>query len=104
VGATLSPTTWLPFGGGARRCLGATFAMTEMRVVLREVLRRTELVPTTTGGERQRVKHVILTPDRGGLIEVARLLQPGTSPASQTGTRVAVAPDHRDGVFRSRGT
>ena len=36
VAATLSPTTWLPFGGGNRRCLGATFAMVEMRVVLRE--------------------------------------------------------------------
>ena len=43
VGATLSPTTWLPFGGGNRRCLGARFAMAEMRVVLREVLRRVEL-------------------------------------------------------------
>jgi cytochrome P450 len=76
VGATLSPTTWLPFGGGARRCLGATFAMAEMRVVLREVLCRAELVPTAAAGERQRVKHVILTPDRGGLIEVARLRDP----------------------------
>ena len=71
VGATLSPTTWLPFGGGARRCLGATFAMTEMRVVLREVLRRTELVTTASRGERQRVKHVILTPHRGARIRVA---------------------------------
>ena len=59
VGATLSPTTWLPFGGGARRCLGATFAMAEMRVVLREVLLRTELATTASPGERQRVKHVI---------------------------------------------
>ena len=50
--------------------------MAEMRVVLREVLRRAELVTTATGGERQRVKHVILTPDRGGLIEVARLREP----------------------------
>jgi len=98
VGATLSPTTWLPFGGGARRCLGATFAMAEMRVVLREVLCRTELVPTAAGGERQRVKHVILTPDRGGLIEVARLREPRTSPESRTGTRVAVAPDHHGEV------
>ena len=31
LGATLGPTTWLPFGGGNRRCLGATFAMAEMR-------------------------------------------------------------------------
>jgi cytochrome P450 family 135 len=76
VGATLSPTTWLPFGGGARRCLGATFAMAEMRVVLREVLLRTELGTTTARGERQRVKHVILTPKRGARITVSRLRTP----------------------------
>ncbi|TPG33664.1 cytochrome P450 [Mycolicibacterium hodleri] len=68
--AALGPTTWLPFGGGNRRCLGATFALAEMRVVLREVLRRVELDTTTAPGERQRVKHVILTPHRGGRIRV----------------------------------
>ena len=70
VGATLSPTTWFPFGGGNRRCLGATFAMVEMRVVLREVLRRVELSTTTAPGERQRVKHVIMVPRNGGRIRV----------------------------------
>ena len=70
VGATLSPTTWLPFGGGNRRCLGATFAMAEMRIVLREVLRRVELDTTAAPAERQRVRHVILEPHRGALIRV----------------------------------
>lgn len=70
VGATLTPTTWLPFGGGARRCLGATFAQVEMRVVLREVLRGVELAPTTTRAERQRAKHVTLVPHRGARIRV----------------------------------
>jgi cytochrome P450 len=70
LGATLSPTTWLPFGGGNRRCLGATFAMVEMRVVLREVLRRLELRTTAAHGERQRVKHVILVPHRGARVYV----------------------------------
>jgi cytochrome P450 len=70
LGATLGPTTWLPFGGGNRRCLGATFAMVEMRVVLREVLRRLELRTTAAHGERQRVKHVILVPHRGARIHV----------------------------------
>ncbi|MCB9417870.1 MAG: cytochrome P450 [Mycolicibacterium sp.] len=87
VGATLSPTTWLPFGGGARRCLGATFAMAEMRVVLREVLLRTELVTTTAPGERQRVKHVILTPHRGGRIRVARLRRPRPRAAASVSMR-----------------
>jgi cytochrome P450 family 135 len=70
VGATLGPATWLPFGGGNRRCLGATFAMVEMRIVLREVLRRVELCTPTASAERQRVKHVILTPHRGARIRV----------------------------------
>ena len=70
IGATSGPTTWLPFGGGNRRCLGATFAMLEMRVVLREVLRRVELCTTTAAGERQKVKHVILIPHRGARIRV----------------------------------
>lgn len=70
LGATLGPTTWLPFGGGNRRCLGATFAMVEMRVVLREILRRVQLSTTTAQGERQRVKHVTLVPHRGARIRV----------------------------------
>jgi cytochrome P450 family 135 len=102
VGATLSPTTWLPFGGGARRCLGATFAMAEMRVVLREVLLRAELVPTATGGERQRVKHVILTPDRGGLIEVARLHQP-RSPGSPEAEAALLKGGRAPGTARGLG-
>jgi cytochrome P450 len=71
VGATPTPTTWLPFGGGGRRCLGATFAQVEMRVVLREVLRRVELTPTTAPAERQRAKHITLVPHGGARIRVA---------------------------------
>lgn len=70
LGATLTPTTWLPFGGGNRRCLGATFATVEMRLVLREILRRAELRINRTAGERQKLKHVILLPHRGAQIEV----------------------------------
>jgi cytochrome P450 len=70
VGATLSPTTWFPFGGGNRRCLGATFAMVEMRIVLREILRRVELATTTAPDETQKVKHVIMVPRNGGRIRV----------------------------------
>jgi cytochrome P450 len=83
LGDTPGPTTWLPFGGGNRRCLGATFAMVELRVVLREVLCRVELSTTTATGERQRVKHVILVPHRGARIRVrARKDVPATAPAA----------------------
>jgi cytochrome P450 len=75
IGATLSPTTWFPFGGGNRRCLGATFAMVEMRVVLREILRRVELATTTAPAETQKVKHVIMVPRNGGRIQVRAFRQ-----------------------------
>ena len=88
LGATLSPTTWLPFGGGNRRCLGAGFAMVEMRVVLREILRRVELSTTTEAGEKTKLKHVILTPHDGGRITVR--------------ARRDVAPDSRETVFQQR--
>jgi cytochrome P450 len=88
LGATLTPTTWFPFGGGNRRCLGATFAMVEMRVVLREILRRVELETTTASGERQKVKHVIMVPHRGGRICVQAMrlspAQPSQAPRTSS--------------------
>ena len=37
--------TWIPFGGGTRRCLGASFALFEMKTVVTRVLERTSLEP-----------------------------------------------------------
>ena len=44
--------TWIPFGGGRRRCLGASFAQLEMKIVLRAVLSRAE--PAPRAGPRPR--------------------------------------------------
>ena len=57
--------------------------MVEMRVVLREILRRVELATTTAPDETQRVKHVILVPRSGGRIRVraARQVPVTTQPA-----------------------
>ena len=90
IGATLGPTTWLPFGGGNRRCLGATFAMAEMRIVLREVLRRVELATTTAAGEHQQVRHVILEPHRGAVIRVRSRRTP-VPPVDAAGPAVPAA-------------
>jgi cytochrome P450 len=49
--------TWLPFGGGTRRCLGASFATFEMNVVIRRVLERTDLEPV--GGPEKGVRRGI---------------------------------------------
>ena len=56
---------WIPFGGGVRRCIGASFAQVEMRVVLREVLRRVRLRAPSARPERPRVQHVTVVPARG---------------------------------------
>ena len=63
--------TWLPFGGGPRRCIGAAFALMEMKVVLATALERIRLATTSAPGERQQVKHVTLVPSSGARIAVA---------------------------------
>ncbi|MEN3319150.1 MAG: cytochrome family [Mycobacterium sp.] len=62
---------WIPFGGGTRRCLGATFALTEMDAVLRTVLRRVELRPDRPRDEGLRMHHIALVPSRGARVQVA---------------------------------
>ncbi len=61
---------WIPFGGGVRRCLGASFALFEMRVVLATILRRARLAPATASPEQVTRRAVTLAPSRGGRIEV----------------------------------
>ncbi len=77
------PLVWLPFGGGTRRCLGAAFASTEMRIVLAEVLRRTELQTTAARAEPAKVRHVTLVPGRGARITVNRQVAAGTTTAGK---------------------
>jgi cytochrome P450 len=62
--------TWIPFGGGIRRCLGATLAMAEQRVVLRAIARRTDLVAPDPAPEHPRQRNVTMIPNRGGLVVV----------------------------------
>ena len=58
--------TWLPFGGGIRRCLGAQFAQLEMKVVLSTLLRRASLRPTSKPRERITRRAITFVPHRGG--------------------------------------
>jgi cytochrome P450 len=60
------PYTWVPFGGGVRRCLGAAFATLEMKVVIRAILSRTRLRAPRAKGEKARFRGVTLLPSRGG--------------------------------------
>jgi len=67
---------WIPFGGGVRRCIGASFAQVEMRVVLREVLRRVRLRAASRRPERAQVRHVTVVPARGCRVVVEERLAP----------------------------
>ncbi|HEX8856868.1 MAG TPA: cytochrome P450 [Thermoleophilaceae bacterium] len=62
-----SPDTygWIPFGGGIRRCLGASFAMFEMKVVLGAVASRAVLEPERAEAEPTRRRAIVLAPGRG---------------------------------------
>ncbi|HEY5431100.1 MAG TPA: cytochrome P450 [Solirubrobacteraceae bacterium] len=57
--------TWIPFGGGIRRCLGAALAMAEQRVVLEAIARRADLVAPDSAPEPARMRNVTMIP-RGG--------------------------------------
>jgi len=57
--------TWLPFGGGRRRCLGASFAMLEMKIVLRAVIAHDVLVPVGEHAETARRRSITVSPSRG---------------------------------------
>jgi cytochrome P450 family 135 len=59
------PYTWIPFGGGTRRCLGAAFASFEMKTVLRTVLSGLELRAERPEPEPARMRHITLVPGRG---------------------------------------
>ncbi|HET7053187.1 MAG TPA: cytochrome P450 [Solirubrobacterales bacterium] len=54
--------TWIPFGGGVRRCLGASFAQFEMAVVLRELVKRREIRPADPKPERVFRRAITETP------------------------------------------
>ncbi len=64
--------TWIPFGGGIRRCLGASLAMAEQRVVLEAIARRTDMVTPDPRPEAPRMRNVTMIPRRGARVVVTR--------------------------------
>jgi cytochrome P450 len=60
--------TWIPFGGGRRRCLGASFAQLEMKLVLRALLTRCELRPGNDRPEAPRRRGISVSPAEGARV------------------------------------
>jgi cytochrome P450 len=59
--------TWIPFGGGRRRCIGASFAMLEMQIVIRSVLTRCALQAPLNGAEHATRRNITVRPGGGAL-------------------------------------
>jgi cytochrome P450 family 135 len=87
LGADGSPIpdtyTWLPFGGGTRRCLGASFALTEMRVVVARVLERALLAAADERQAKVQFRVITLAPKSGVRVVQQRPPRPAVAPADE---------------------
>lgn len=72
IGAKPDGYSWIPFGGGVRRCLGAAFAQLEMDVVIRELINNFELITTNDPPERSVFRGIASGPSKGGVARVRR--------------------------------
>ncbi len=66
--------TWIPFGGGIRRCLGAALAMAEQKVVLRAIAERVDLAAARSKSERPQQRNVTMIPSHNGRVVIERKL------------------------------
>jgi cytochrome P450 len=71
--------TWIPFGGGVRRCLGASFALFEMGVVIQRVLERAELSAVEPEPDKIQRRGITMVPERGVPVRQARPPRPATA-------------------------
>jgi cytochrome P450 len=80
--------TWVPFGGGVRRCIGAAFANMEMNVTLRTMLREFEFASTYAMSERVLSRGVATAPAGGGRAVVYRRSHGTEVPSTPSAERV----------------
>src|SRR4051794_12157406 len=62
--------SWLPFGGGTRRCAGAAFAQLEMNVVMKTIGELVDLEPAEPASERVGRRAIVLAPKHGSRVVV----------------------------------
>jgi cytochrome P450 family 135 len=73
--------SWIPFGGGIRRCLGASLAQYELAVVIRTVLEEAELSVTKEAAEPVARRRFTFSPGREGRVRVDSVSPEVTAPA-----------------------
>lgn len=66
----IAPNTWIPFGGGVRRCIGAGFSLMEGVAVLREVLSAYDVSVVEGHDDKPRVRNITSVPAKGARIVV----------------------------------
>jgi cytochrome P450 family 135 len=73
--------SWLPFGGGIRRCLGASFALYELKVVIPAILRNVDLRPVREQPESIRRRAITFVPEHDAEVVVERFRERREQPA-----------------------
>ncbi len=71
--------TWIPFGGGVRRCLGASFAQLEMKRVLQTIVREVQLCAAEPSSERVVRRSITLNPQHGARVVVLKRTSAGVA-------------------------
>jgi cytochrome P450 len=68
--------SWIPFGGGVRRCLGASFALYEMKIVIPAILRHAQLRAVEPEPERIRRRAITFVPEHDARVVVESFRRP----------------------------
>lgn len=84
LGRPAGTYTWIPFGGGVRRCLAASFALLEMKRVVAAVLEEVEMEAVQARSEQVTKSAISYSPGRRGLVRITARRSESTGQAGPT--------------------